>query len=98
MVKIVLFGFALLGLVSIIGAAPSKADISANFTFEKWVESIIADPNGDNLTPEEAVAAWNRTQATVGHRRLQKRFGCNTIVGSEASVGLKTTVISLSQP
>jgi hypothetical protein len=96
MVKSVLFGFALLSLISAIGAAPSKADISANFTFEKWVESIIVDPNGDVLTPDEAVAAWNRTQATTSHRRLQKRFDCNTIVGSEASVGSKTTIVTLS--
>lgn len=38
------------------------AGVSVNtaetFSFAEWVEGIIANPDGDNLTPEEAVAAW----------------------------------------
>ncbi|GAB1319156.1 hypothetical protein MFIFM68171_09366 [Madurella fahalii] len=53
------------------------------FSFGKWIEGIIENPDGDNLTPDEAVAAWkaslNGTHADV----LEKRGGYNNLVGSE---------------
>lgn len=94
-VQCAVFGVTLLSLIAKIEASTSKADISANFTFEKWIDSIIADPSGEVLTPDEALVAWNHTQATVSHGRLEKRFGCNTIAGTEASVSSRIIVIPL---
>lgn len=39
-------------------AAPTEGD-SEVFSFAKWIEGIIANPAGNNLTPDEAVAAWS---------------------------------------
>jgi hypothetical protein len=54
-------------------AAPTEGD-SEVFSFGKWIDGIIANPDGNNLTPEEAVAAWsassNGTRAAGG---LEKR-------------------------
>lgn len=98
MVQFTIPGLTLLSIIARIEASSSKADISANFTFHAWIESVIADPNGQVLSPDEAVAAWNHTQATKGHSPLQKRFsgGCNTIPDTEASVSLRDndTIVS----
>src|SRR5690554_2258061 len=39
-------------------AAPTEGASEA-FSFGKWIDGIIDNPDGDNLTPEEAVAAWS---------------------------------------
>jgi hypothetical protein len=62
--------FGLAALVSCTVAAPAAAttfqhsememearDTSSGFSFEAWVNGIIADPEGDHLSPAEAVAA-----------------------------------------
>lgn len=43
------------------------------FSFVQWVEDIIANPDGDHLSPEEAVA---RKAAEVSHS-VVKRANCN---------------------
>lgn len=93
MVQFAVVGLTLLSLIAQIKATSSKADISTNFTFSKWIDSIISDSNGDVLTPDEALAAWNNTN-TTSHGRLQKRYGCNTIPGTEASVSSKNNVVN----
>lgn len=46
---------ALLTLATSVTAAPATS--ATTFTFAQWIEDIIANPDGDHLTPEEAVAA-----------------------------------------
>ncbi|QDS77944.1 hypothetical protein FKW77_001363 [Venturia effusa] len=87
MVHSAVLGFTLLSLVAQIKGASSKNDISTNFTFSRWIDSVISNPDGDVLTPDEALAAWNNTQTTTtSHGRLEKRYGCNTIPGTEAPI------------
>jgi hypothetical protein len=64
---------ALLALSTSVAAAPS-APTSNEFTFAQWIEDIIADPTGDHLSPEEAVAAKN---AAVASNTLGKRINCD---------------------
>ncbi|KAF9871383.1 hypothetical protein CkaCkLH20_11030 [Colletotrichum karsti] len=86
MVNFALPALATLALASIAGAAPTAAAAEV-FTFSAWVEGIIANPDGDNLTPEEAVEAWraskNITDVAAG-TSLEKRASCNTMPGREA--------------
>ena len=55
-------------------AGPTEGD-SEVFSFGKWIDDIIDNPDGNHLTPEEAVAAWsassNGTSAVAG--ALDKR-------------------------
>ncbi|KAK1980103.1 hypothetical protein LZ30DRAFT_782986 [Colletotrichum cereale] len=93
MVNFALPALAALALAQLTGAAPTATQSNAVevFSFSKWVDAIIANPDGDNLTPEEAVEAWhaslNETSAApTGENLLQKRFYCNTIPDTEAYV------------
>ncbi|ORY13955.1 hypothetical protein BCR34DRAFT_613085 [Clohesyomyces aquaticus] len=65
MVKLFLPTFAALALTVSVAAVPtaSNAAAAAPFTFSQWIEDIIANPDGQHLSPEEAVAAKN---AAVG--------------------------------
>jgi hypothetical protein len=85
-IKLAVSAFAITSLVVAVPTA-STTGVSSTFSFSNWVESIIANPDGDNLSPEQVVEAWqaslNNTQADGA---LQKRFVCNTIAGTEASV------------
>ncbi|KAJ4342408.1 hypothetical protein N0V87_001026 [Didymella glomerata] len=63
----------LLALSTSVAAAPSTPT-STEFTFAQWIEDIIADPTGDHLSPEEAVAAKN---AAVASNTLGKRINCD---------------------
>ncbi|KAK4185781.1 hypothetical protein QBC35DRAFT_533907 [Podospora australis] len=81
-------------------AVRSDAEVEVQpFSFVQWVEGIIANPDGDNLTPEEAVEAWeaanNATENKVkrdttewtrdtGLVPLHKRVSCNNILNSQA--------------
>ncbi|KAK3385356.1 hypothetical protein B0H63DRAFT_543672 [Podospora didyma] len=59
MVGSTLFTLALLALSHAVNAAPTAEvteSVTSTFSFRNWVEGIIANPNGNNLTPEEAVA------------------------------------------
>ncbi|KAK1960980.1 hypothetical protein LY78DRAFT_645670 [Colletotrichum sublineola] len=91
MVNFALPALAALALAQLTGATPVAAS-SSTFSFSKWVDGILANPNGDNLTPEEAVEAWkeslNETSAVATRGNLlQKRADvCNTIPGTEAYI------------
>lgn len=68
------------------------------FTFVQWVEDIIADPDGNHLSPEEAVAAKN---AAVEATPLLKRAYCEESwpranVGSKRADALNILGQSLS--
>jgi len=52
MVKVVACIVAVLALGQ--AAAASKAVSS----FSEWVDGILADPNGDNMTPDEVMLAY----------------------------------------
>ncbi|KAF6832374.1 hypothetical protein CPLU01_06199 [Colletotrichum plurivorum] len=92
MVNFALPALAALALAQLTGAAPTQKEETVElFSFGKWVDGIIANPDGDNLTPEEAIEAWkasiNETAAAAdGDNALQKRYACNTQPNNEASV------------
>ncbi|KAK1704840.1 hypothetical protein BDP67DRAFT_548905 [Colletotrichum lupini] len=95
MVNVALSTLAVLAAAPFIGAVPTatQSDAAEVFSFAKWVDGIIANPEGDNLTPSQAVEAWresvNATESdgtTSTNSLLQKRVTCNTVAGTEASV------------
>ncbi|KXX75566.1 hypothetical protein MMYC01_208796 [Madurella mycetomatis] len=61
-------------------------------SFSEWVEGIIADPNGDHLSPEDAVAAFKSgafsVPPAVKPRRglVEKRATCYEVPGTEALI------------
>lgn len=61
----------LLALIPLIAAAPTAAEATEQnvpFSFEKWAEDIIANPNGQHPSPEEAIAlAFNQTSSGSQH-------------------------------
>ncbi|EQB55266.1 hypothetical protein CGLO_04829 [Colletotrichum gloeosporioides Cg-14] len=52
---------ALAALAPLAAAAPTASAAPEVFSFVKWVDGIIANPHGDNLTPEEAVEAYYKS-------------------------------------
>lgn len=58
---------AMLAISRAVGAVPTAA-AAVPFTFGQWVEDIIANPDGDHLTADEAVQAFyasaNSTQSS----------------------------------
>lgn len=68
--------FALLALSASVAAVPTASNTSpVVFSFVQWIEDIIANPDGDHLTPEEAVAAKNAAMASANP--LEKRVNCH---------------------
>ncbi|KAJ0340355.1 hypothetical protein COL154_011048 [Colletotrichum chrysophilum] len=62
MVNFVLGAVATLAAVApLAAAAPAATPAPEIFSFAKWVDGIIANPYGDNLTPEEAVEAYYKS-------------------------------------
>ncbi|KAE9582372.1 hypothetical protein CGCF415_v009240 [Colletotrichum fructicola] len=62
MVNFVLGAVATLAAVApLAAAAPAATPAPEIFSFAKWVDGIIANPHGDNLTPEEAVEAYYKS-------------------------------------
>ena len=59
MVNSVFAAVAVLALSQAVGAIPTANTVEPRFSFVEWVDSIIANPDGDHLTPEEAVAAFH---------------------------------------
>ena len=57
---------ALLAACGAVGAIPTAAPVASNFSFVEWVDQIIADPEGDHLTPEQAVAAFYASRGSAG--------------------------------
>ncbi|KAL0943484.1 uncharacterized protein CTRU02_201371 [Colletotrichum truncatum] len=92
MVNSALPTLAALAFASFAGAAPAatQSDTVEVFSFAQWIEGIIANPDGDNLTPDEAVEAWrasiDQTSPVPDSGLLQKRYWCNTIPNTEAYV------------
>ncbi|KAK4643524.1 hypothetical protein QC761_407388 [Podospora bellae-mahoneyi] len=65
-----------LALVASVAAAPATADASSTtFSFARWVEDIIANPD-TALSPAEAIAAANATEVVSTAGGLQKRANC----------------------
>lgn len=73
MVNFAPHALAALALAALVAAIPTTTS-TAPFTFVQWVEDIIANPEGDHLSPEEAVAAKN---AAVEALPLLKRANCD---------------------
>ncbi|KXX80601.1 hypothetical protein MMYC01_202704 [Madurella mycetomatis] len=67
-------------------ALPTAQNEGEVFSFAKWIEGIIENPDSDNLTPDEAVAAWTASLNGTSPSVLEKRAGCNNHVGCEATV------------
>ncbi|KAK2043093.1 hypothetical protein LZ31DRAFT_555490 [Colletotrichum somersetense] len=74
----------LLALVPLVVAAPAaaadnievRAAEAVPFSFEKWADDIIANPNGQHPSPEEAIAlAFNQT-STDGLEKRQADVSC----------------------
>lgn len=80
MARLILSVLATLGAASVVAALPQKVDQAVPFSFENWVEDIISNPNGDYMSPEEAVKAWEITSETTGS--LNKRVTCRDDNGS----------------
>ena len=103
MVAPTLFALALLAVSHAVEAAPTAevaGSITSTFSFQDWVEGIIANPNGNNLTPAEAVetfyASANATTtsaSTKARSLIQKRFFCNTIPNTEAYVSFLLRIL-----
>ncbi len=91
MVKFTLPLVVLAMAASMAVAAPAGTS-ATTFSFEKWVEDIIANPE-TALTVDEAIAA-SRTAEVVGSAGgLQKRVRCNqeSIGWKRAPVGSRLT-------
>ena len=56
MVKLISYIASLLALGQTIAAA------KAITSFSEWVDGILEDPNGDNMTPEEVINAFKSGQ------------------------------------
>lgn len=72
---------AMISLAVLCSAAPSDNSSLKPFSFEEWARGIAENPSGDNLTPEEAIAAYN---ATIAASKLESRaadpeVGCNKL-------------------
>ncbi|KAH7138698.1 hypothetical protein B0J11DRAFT_500900 [Dendryphion nanum] len=75
MVRFSIVALSLLAMCISVTAIPSLSTSStAPFTFAQWIEDIITNPDGDHLTPEEAVAAKNAAEAS--RNPLTKRAWC----------------------
>ncbi|KAF1843022.1 uncharacterized protein K460DRAFT_396434 [Cucurbitaria berberidis CBS 394.84] len=76
MVKLIPYVTSLLALGQAIAAAKAVT------SFSEWVDGILENPNGDNMTPEEVVDAFNNGQFSTppavrfGRSLIQKRATC----------------------
>ena len=77
MVHLALPAVAVLALTPMIGAVAVPATNEPQtemFSWYKWIDAKIKNPEGDHLTPDQAVAAWEASlNATVAHRSLDMR-------------------------
>ena len=79
MVQFTLPALALLALTPIIGAAPAPGANPEGgiFSFEKWVDGIVANPSGDHLSPEQAIAAYEASvNSTLGASLERREADC----------------------
>ncbi|EUC39894.1 hypothetical protein COCMIDRAFT_110248 [Bipolaris oryzae ATCC 44560] len=73
MVQIIPYIASLLALGQAVTAAKAVS------SFSEWVEGIVANPDGDNMTPEEVVEAFKAGQFSSppeARSLLQKRASC----------------------
>lgn len=56
MVKLIPYVASLLALGQAVAAAKAVT------SFSEWVDGILEDPNGDNMTPEEVINAFKSGQ------------------------------------
>ncbi|KAK3295363.1 uncharacterized protein B0H64DRAFT_417099 [Chaetomium fimeti] len=94
MVRATLTTVALLAVCRAVGAAPAAAEpavVTSDFSFAKWVDELIANPD-TAMTPDQAVEAFNAARNNTGsteHSKrgdLTKRVSCNEKPGTEAPV------------
>lgn len=85
MVNFAPHALAALALSALVAAIPTTTS-PVPFTFVQWVEDILANPEGDHLSPEEAVAAKN---ASVDAIPLRENARCDTGL-RRANVGSDT--------
>ncbi|RNJ54490.1 hypothetical protein D7B24_000393 [Verticillium nonalfalfae] len=88
MVRLTFPALAMLSLLPFVTAAPAAASPDnveiVPFSIEKWATDIGNDPEGDHLSVEEAVIAF---EATLNSTRLQKRSPiCNHIPFKECRI------------
>ncbi|KAJ0277416.1 hypothetical protein COL940_007770 [Colletotrichum noveboracense] len=99
----------LLAITPLIAAAPTDTDagidvravdVAVPFSFEKWAEDIIANPNGNHPSPEEAIAlAFNQT-STDGLEKRQADVAdavwCIDFIAARANVACNAVVSGTS--
>jgi hypothetical protein len=74
-------------------AAPTQGEI---FSFGNWIDGIIANPDGNNLTPDEAVAAWRASSnETHAGGALETRADLRCMSGNWCQVRTTITTSSL---
>ncbi|KAH7073705.1 hypothetical protein BKA63DRAFT_514655 [Paraphoma chrysanthemicola] len=75
MVKVIPYVASLLALGQAVAAAKAVT------SFSEWVDGILENPDGDNMTPEEVIDAFNKGQfsppsAKFGRSLVEKRATC----------------------
>ncbi|KAF2007484.1 hypothetical protein P154DRAFT_517195 [Amniculicola lignicola CBS 123094] len=89
MVKIVPYVASLLAFGQAVAAAKAVT------SFSEWVDGLIMDPNGDNMTPEEVMDAYSSGQFTtspsvvaakLSRSLLEKRASCYEFAGTECLI------------
>ncbi|KAF0324836.1 hypothetical protein GQ607_008007 [Colletotrichum asianum] len=82
-----------LASLTLAAAAPVQHEVVVPFSFEKWVDGIIANPNGTNLTPEQAIEAWKRNMKrsdisipTAQGSAFHDKASCSQYVDDDAYV------------
>ncbi|KAK4225771.1 hypothetical protein QBC38DRAFT_420503 [Podospora fimiseda] len=72
--------FSLSALASILALTPVINAVAVPvepFSFEKWIDGKISNPNGTHLTADEAYEAYMATRLDVDAGSLSKRATCN---------------------
>ena len=92
MVKLIPYVASLLALGQVIAAAKAVT------SFSEWVDGILEDPTGDNLTPEEVVEAFKSGEfgappVRFGRSLLQKRATCYEVPNTECLVGEMSSLL-----
>jgi hypothetical protein len=64
-----------LAMAGSVAAAPAPATSATTFSFEKWVEDLIANPD-KALSADEAIAAAEAASVVGSAGGLQRRVAC----------------------
>jgi hypothetical protein len=65
-----------LAMAGSVAAAPAPATSAITFSFEKWVDDLIANPD-TALSVDEAIAAAQAAEVVGSAGGLQKRVNCD---------------------